>query len=308
MNGIISDIKRMSVHDGPGIRTTLFLKGCPLRCLWCHNPENLTMMPSLSFTEKLCVGCGACQAVCPAHVHTVAGEPDATDSLHRLNHDACLHCGACVEECFPGALKLYGQTKEAAEVASLLLEDSVFFAESGGGVTFSGGEPLLQSAFLREVMTSLKEKGIHIAVDTCGEVPWQAFEDVLPFTDLFLYDIKHPDSAAHARATGRGNERILENLAALHACGKAVEIRTPVIPGYNDDPETLRQIGTLLAGYGNVTVWRLLPYHSMAKGKYEAIGLSYEMPELTMPDAARMRKLQQMLLPVFERTRLSSDL
>ena len=291
----------MSVHDGPGIRTTLFLKGCPLRCLWCHNPENLRTEPSLSYTEKLCVGCGACATVCPHGVHRFE------NGMHLLQHNACVNCGACIAECLTGALKLYGRTSTAEEAAQLLLEDADFYRQSGGGVTFSGGEPLLQSAFLREVMQLLKAHGVHIAVDTCGAVPWSAFEDVLPYADLFLYDIKHLDPEMHKKGTGAGNERILENLRRLHEAGAPVEIRTPVIPGYNDAEETLLQIAEILKPYGNIACWRLLPYHSMAKGKYQALGMDYPMPETEMPDNKQMRALQQKLTAVCPIVKLSSD-
>ncbi len=301
MEGIVSDIKRMSVHDGPGIRTTLFLKGCPLRCLWCHNPENLTMRPALSFTQKLCVGCGMCVQACPHGVH------DLRDGIHRVRHADCVGCGRCAEACLPGALTLFGRTMEPAQAAALLLEDRTFYDQSHGGVTFSGGEPLLQSGFLAETLSLLKGQGIHTAVDTCGEVPWNAFAAVLPYTDLFLYDIKHLDAEAHRRGTGAGNARILENLRLLHQHGAAVEVRTPVIPGYNDSPETLRGIAELLRGYDNITYWRLLPYHSMARGKYEALGMEYPMPDTEMPDTPRMRALQESLLEIFPGTRLSSD-
>ncbi|NLB54663.1 MAG: glycyl-radical enzyme activating protein, partial [Lentisphaerae bacterium] len=196
----------------------------------------------------------------------------------------------------------------AKETAAILLEDTSFYKQSGGGVTFSGGEPLLQSVFLQEVMLLLKQNKIHIAVDTCGEVPWSAFETVLAYTDLFLYDVKHLDSAAHRRGTGVGNERILDNLRQLSAFGAKVEIRTPVIPGYNNDEATLHGIAKLLSALPGVTCWRLLPYHSMAKAKYKAIGAMYPMPETEMPDIARMRALQVNLQKIFPATYLSSDL
>ncbi|MBE6936234.1 MAG: glycyl-radical enzyme activating protein [Ruminococcaceae bacterium] len=301
MQGIVSDYKRMSVHDGPGIRTTVFLKGCPLRCLWCHNPENLTALPALSYTHKLCVGCGACAAVCPKGVH------EFRDGQHLIHHDACIHCGACVAECFPGALRIFGHRAEAETVAAKLLEDRAFYEQSGGGVTFSGGEPLLQPDFLREVMTILKSEGVHVAVDTCGDVAWAAIETVLPLTDLFLFDIKHMDPARHKAGTGHDNARILANLHRLSALGTAVEIRTPVIPGYNDDEETLTAIAEMLSGMPNVLSWRLLPYHSMAKGKYEAIGLHYDMPETEMPGTERMRSLCEALAGIFPGVKLSAD-
>ena len=301
MNGIISDFKRMSVHDGPGIRTTVFLKGCPLRCKWCHNPENLTAAPSISLTRKLCIFCGMCAAACPEGVHEITGGD------HILHREKCTGCGKCVDACLPGALTLYGKTMSAEETAKKLLEDRKFYAESGGGVTFSGGEPMLQSDFLSETMAILKSENIHTAVDTCGDVPWENFETVLPLTDLFLYDIKHLYDQLHLRGTGRGNSRILENLRKLSEKGAAVEIRTPVIPGYNDSMDHLKSIARLLASMDNITAWRLLPYHSMAKGKYQALNMEYPMPETDMPDSQRMRGLQNSLIEIFPRVMLSSD-
>lgn len=301
MNGIISDFKRMSVHDGPGIRTTVFLKGCPLRCKWCHNPENLTAAPSISLTRKLCIFCGMCVAACPEGVHKIAG------GNHILHREKCTGCGKCVDACLPGALTLYGKTMSAQETARKLLEDRNFYAESGGGVTFSGGEPMLQSKFLSETMAILKSENIHTAVDTSGDVPWEDFETVLPLTDLFLYDIKHLDDQFHLRGTGRSNSRILENLRKLSENGAAVEIRTPVIPGYNNSMDHLKSIARLLASMDNITAWRLLPYHSMAKGKYQALDMEYPMPETDMPDSQRMRSLQNSLIEIFPRVMLSSD-
>ena len=313
--GMISDIKRMSVHDGPGIRTTLFLKGCPLRCRWCHNPENLTASKTLSYTAKLCVGCGACAAVCPAGVHefvlpateTLPSDERNQAPVHLLHYDRCLHCGACVRECFTDALKMYGQEAEPQEIAKKLLEDLPFYRESGG-VTFSGGEPLLQADFLAAIMQELKKEDVHIAVDSCAHVSWDAFRKVLPFTDLFLIDVKHIDSDEHRRMTGQGNELIFDNLRKLADAGADVEIRTPVIPGFNDDPAFLKAIAAFLNSLGNVRCWRLLPYHSMGKAKYEAVGLSYEMPEIEPPSPARMKELVELLKPYFPGVRLSSDL
>lgn len=300
MDGIVSDIKRMSVHDGPGIRTTMFLKGCPLRCLWCHNPENLTSRPTISFTRKLCIGCGLCMAACPQGVHQIKDG-------HTLHYESCTGCGQCVQACLTGALTLFGKTMTPVQTAERLWEDKVFFDESNGGVTFSGGEPLVQSRFLAETLEILKRKGIHTAVDTCGEAPWEAFAQILPYTDLFLYDIKHMDSHTHKKLTGVGNERILENLYRLCEAGAQLEIRTPVIPHYNDTDENLQGIATLLSGLHGITAWRLLPYHSMAAGKYEAIGMANPMPETQMPTAEKMTHLRDSLRNTFPLTYLSED-
>lgn len=302
MSGLVSDIKRMSVHDGPGIRTTMFLMGCPLRCLWCHNPENLEMKKVLSFTPKLCVGCGACLNACGNGAHIMAA------GTHKVDFSRCVSCGDCVRECYTGALRLFGTVMEASYAAEKLLEDRKFYETSGGGVTFSGGEPLLQASFIREVMERLKREGIHTAVDTCADVPWESFTQVIPFTDLFLCDVKHIDSGRHMEMTGRGNERILENIRRLAEIGAAVEIRTPVIPGFNDDLSVLSRIGGFLSGLGNITAWRILPYHSMGKAKYESIGMPYKMPEIEAPDARYMEALKKELRKVFDRVMLSSDL
>jgi len=302
MKGLVSDFKRMAVHDGPGMRTTVFLKGCPLRCLWCHNPENLSAAVEISYTPKICVSCGACADVCPKQAHIF------DENGHRMDHSLCVRCGACVEACMPGALKRYGMEMTAEETAQKLLEDRLFFITSGGGVTVSGGEPLLQSEFVAEVFSILKKHGVHTAVDTCGCVPWQAFENVLGKTDLFLYDLKHMDSAAHKRGTGRDNELICENLIRLGASGAKIEIRMPIIPGYNADDENLMATARFVSKIPGVQALRLLPYHSLARDKYTAIGLEDTMPDAQMPSTEKMRAWQKMLADIFPATCLSSDL
>ncbi|WP_458462653.1 glycyl-radical enzyme activating protein [Paenibacillus sp.] len=276
MDALISDIKRFAVHDGDGIRTTLFLKGCTLRCVWCHNPEGISARPELAYYAERCLQCGVCAEVCPNGVH------EFSDKGHALNRDLCLGCGKCEEECLGNALKLYGRKMDVDMLFPVLLEDEDFFRNSGGGVTVSGGEPLLHAEFVRELFEKLKKHSVNTAVDTCGHVPWDAFERVLPVTDLFLYDIKHIDSAMHKQLTGMGNERILENLQRLSECNKRIEIRMPFVPGCNSDDDTLHGIGAFL-GKLNIERMRVLPYHDLARGKYAALNLIDTMPQVEAP-------------------------
>ena len=206
------DVKRFAVHDGPGIRTTLFLKGCSLRCIWCHNPESRLPQPELAIHYPKCTGCGECAKFCSCH-KIVAGE-------HEFDRARCKACGNCEEVCPAGALELFGKSMTVDEAAEKLLEDRIFYAD-GGGITLSGGEPLLQSGFCAELLARMKSEKIHCAVDTCGNVPWSAFEAVLPYTDMFLYDFKCADPEKHRRLTGARNDLLLENLKKLDGAGRS---------------------------------------------------------------------------------------
>ncbi len=281
MNGWLLDIKRLSVHDGPGIRTTLFLKGCPLSCRWCHNPESISPKPEIGLVRGKCMGCRKCVEVCPAGAHVFH------EDAHLLRHDLCTACGKCVAACLPGALETYGREMTAEAAAAAVLEDRTFYARSAGGCTLSGGEPLLQAPFCAEVCALLRAEGIHCAVDTSGAVGWESFETVLPHTDLFLYDVKHADDRLHREHTGVPNRRILENLRRLSGCGVPIEVRIPTIPGFNADEESMAAIGKVLSGLPNIVVVRLLPYH-LARGKYEAVGRPDTMPHVSPPDAVTM--------------------
>jgi len=279
--GILCDIKRFAVHDGPGVRTTLFLKGCPLHCLWCHNPESIRPEPELGLRLHKCTLCGECAKICPCH--------KIGNGRHIFDRANCTACGKCVEACLFDALVLYGTRMTPAEAAEAVLEDRMFYELSGGGATVSGGEPLLQPGFCAELFAILKREKIHTAVDTCGDVPWSAFETVLPVTDLFLYDFKHPDAAKHRELTGHGNERIKENLLRLGTTGKPIEIRIPLIPGLNMDDDALNRSAEFLAGVKNLTGIRLLAYHSLARSKYETVGRPDTMPNAAPPTAEAMR-------------------
>jgi pyruvate formate lyase activating enzyme len=257
--GTVFNIQRFSLHDGPGIRTTVFLKGCPLRCRWCQNPEGLTETPELMYSHERCTGCGTCAAVCPAHAITMPN--------HKATISArCNHCGACVQTCPVQALEMSGRNMPASAVVAELASDAVFYEESGGGITLSGGEPLAQPAFAMEILRQCKESGFHTAVDTSGYAEPDLLKAVRPFVDLFLYDIKLVDEEAHKLFTGVSNRLILDNLKTLCAAGSEVIVRYPLIPGINDDPETARAIGRQIAEYGIAKI-QVLPYHTFGSGK-----------------------------------------
>ena len=283
MTGQIFEIKRFAVHDGDGIRTTVFFKGCPLRCVWCHNPEGLSVKPQLAYYAHKCLQCGACAGVCPSGAHAFSS------SGHDLFGERCLGCGKCADVCLGDALTFYGEEITTQRLLPKLLEDRAFFENSGGGVTISGGECLLQPQFCAELLQKLKENGIHTAVDTCGFVAQDAFKLVMPYTDVFLYDIKAYDEDVHIRCTGQSNKLILENLKYLSDSGKDIEIRIPYVPGWNDDQ--MEKIAHYLAGLRNITKIRVLPYHNYAGSKYQALQMENTMPE-TLPTADEMDKVR----------------
>ena len=280
VTGTVTDLKRFAVHDGDGIRTTVFLKGCPLACVWCHNPEGIKKEPQLAFFSEKCTGCGRCAAVCPRGAHGFDG------GVHTLDRDACIACGKCTEECYAGALYLYGRTMTAGDVIDAVMEDGIFYSD-GGGMTLSGGEPTVQPEFARALLILAKEHGVNTALDTCGLARREIYEDLLPHVDTFLYDVKHITEQGHVRCTGVSNRLILENLRFLSDAGARIEIRMPLVPGYNDDAETLGGIGRFLTNI-RVTKMRLLPYHNYARSKYEAIGRENTLPDVPLPDRAHM--------------------
>ena len=266
----IIEIKRFSVHDGDGIRTTVFLKGCPLHCLWCHNPESISAKPELAYFQNKCISCGECADVCPAGAHTVG------EGGHILDRTKCIGCGKCESACLGDALTFYGKQKSADELMPTLLEDCDFYENSGGGITISGGECLLQADFCADLLKKCKAAGLHTAVDTCGYVPRESFDKVIPYTDIFLYDFKAFDEDVHRRCTGQSNKIILENLKYLDSIGKKVEIRIPYVPDHNDDQ--IEKIADFLKDLKNVTKVRVLPYHNYAGSKYVSLGKENNLP------------------------------
>lgn len=260
MMGKIVELKRLAVHDGPGIRTTVFFKGCPLKCVWCHNPEGIAFTEQAAFYAHKCIGCGQCE------------KEDFTPA-----------------DCLGEARVQYGTEVTVETLLPRLLEDMDFYQTSGGGVTLSGGECLCQADFCKELLQALKNKGIHTAVDTCGFVAKEAFDKVLPYTDIFLYDMKAFDEDVHIKCTGKSNRQILENLRYLDTCGKEIEIRIPYVPEYNSDQ--MEKIANFLKPLKHIKAVKVLPYHNFAGSKYAALGMENTLPA-KLPTEEEIRAAQ----------------
>lgn len=286
MFATITDIKRFAIHDGDGIRTTVFFKGCPLKCVWCHNPESLSARPVMGYYRHKCLSCGVCTEVCPNGAHKLTADG------HAFDRSLCTFCGKCVEECPGEALSLYGKRVTEEDLLPLLLVDRAFYKNSGGGVTLSGGECLLQADFCASLLSMLKKEGISTAVDTCGFVPRGNLDKVLPYTDVFLYDMKALDPAVHERCTGQDNALILENLRYLDFRGAKTEVRIPYVPGMNDGE--IENIAIFLATLKNLTKVRVLPYHNFAASKYQALDMENTLPP-TLPTKEEIRKAEEII-------------
>ena len=261
----IFNIQHFSLHDGEGIRTVVFFKGCPLNCIWCHNPESKSKERELSFLRDKCVGCQKCAAVCPAIVHSFS------DGVHTIDRQKCTLCGKCAEACAAGALGLLGKEYTIDEVMDELAKDNVFFAH-GGGVTFSGGEPFAQFDALYELLIRCKEKGYTTCIETSGFANIEDLIKAAPLIDCFLFDCKETDSIRHKEFVGAGNTKILENLAALNKIGAKVVLRCPIIPNCNDRAEHFDGIAALCERFSCITSVELLPYHPLGIAKSEQIG------------------------------------
>ena len=276
--GFLFDIQRTSLHDGPGIRTAVFLKGCPLRCLWCHNPESQSSGVEISFLVQNCVVCGACAGICMHGAQQIDG------GLHILDRSLCQRCGDCVDGCFYEALKMTGKEYSVDAVMVEVRKDVRYYEQSGGGLTLTGGEPMLQSEFTLALLQAAKAEGIRTCLETCGWTSERAYADVLPFVDLFLFDYKATDPETHRRLTGVSNDKILSNLDFLYRQGAAIRLRCPLIPGVNDSAGHLAGIAALAEKYPKLEAIDLLPYHNVGNAKYEQYGLVNPLPGLESAD------------------------
>lgn len=285
--GAIFNIQKFCINDGPGIRTTVFMKGCPLRCAWCHNPESQPLSPVLSYNAERCVGCGMCVAHCPNGCHTLDG------GIHKFDRTNCVSCGACVNAGCK-ALELYGREATVENIIAEVLEDAPFYESSGGGMTLSGGEPLLQHEFAKELLTAAKENGIHTCMETSGYTTEEKIREIIPLVDLFLFDYKLTDDTLHKKYIGVSNERILKNLKIIDEAGGKTVLRCPIIPGINDTDDHFREIAEVANGLKNLVEINLEPYHSLGEDKYRNLGIPYTI-SADVPDKEQKQKWEELL-------------
>jgi glycyl-radical enzyme activating protein len=288
IDALILDIHRASLEDGPGIRTTIFLKGCPMRCRWCHNPESIHSDRELAFFKEKCTLCGACMDACPNQVHAV-------DNDHNLDRTLCRTCGRCTDVCPYEALKITGVVMSVNEVLKVVLKDISYYEESGGGITVSGGEPMYQTAFTLELLKKAKEKGIHTCLDTSGFAPGSDFGKVIPYVDLFLYDYKVTGSDKHRELTDVPGELIVGNLHLLYEKGARIELRCPLIPGVNDDDDHLEHIAQMKRDFPKLTAVTIMPYHTSGRAKYDRYGYVNSMPGIRSATAEQVMKWNRYL-------------
>lgn len=287
--GNLFDIQRWSLHDGDGIRTVIFLKGCPLRCLWCCNPESQVDAPQINIFSERCSSCGACMEACP--------EKNALSAMKGgfIDRNSCTGCGACARVCAKGARNILGMSMSADEIMKEILKDGIFYRRSGGGVTFSGGEPFLQSSILREVISRCHAIGLSTAVETSGFFSWRDNMDIIQKLDMVLMDIKHMDSPTHQKITGVSNHRILSNARSISNENIPMIIRVPVVPGINDSLENINAIVQFVRTLKSLRYMELLPYHTLGKGKYSTLGMQYALEGVMPPEEEHLEKLKQII-------------
>jgi pyruvate formate lyase activating enzyme len=299
---LVFNIQRFSIHDGPGIRTTVFLKGCTMRCYWCHNPEGRLRLPQIQFFENKCIGCLECIDACINKAHLIRNKS------HVYQRDLCKNCGCCVDTCYSGALEIVGEEKTVDQVMKEILSDSAYYKSSKGGVTLSGGEPAICGEFTREVLKRCQEKGIHTAIETCGNYDWEKLENLLPVIDLVMMDLKHMDADKHLVATGQGNKKILINAQRLAQTNKAIIFRTPIVPTFND---TVQEISAIAQFVYNIIEMRnnngieesrqnpiqfeLLPFHKLAADKYRSLGIEYKARDLELLSKEKIDELKNVV-------------
>lgn len=288
-SGIIFNIQRCSIHDGPGIRTLVFLKGCPLRCLWCANPESQAVKPEVSSLFKRCINCGICVEICPQNAISV------DEGVYKINNELCDDCTLCAEECYAQSKQVIGREVTVDEIIDEIGKDAIFYKRSGGGVTLSGGEPLLQAGFILEVLKRCKELGIHTSIETSGYCDNSIIKNIAEYLDVIYFDIKHMDSEKHKMYTGVSNEKILENLKTLADMRKEIIIRVPVIPTYNDSDDNIKNVAAYALSLKSVKKIELLPYHGLGEYKYKSIGKDYKLSDLKEPDIESMNRLCEII-------------
>jgi pyruvate formate lyase activating enzyme len=292
-NAIITNIQGFSIHDGPGIRTVVFFKGCPLSCKWCANPECLSQKLQMGFIETLCADCGKCLDACTNNaIRRIGGK-------HRIDYSRCDSCGNCSDHCSYGALVRYGESMTVAEVWDAVRRDKMFYDSSGGGVTVSGGEPLLWAKFVRELFELSRGERIDTCIETCGLADPEALLDVLPVTDRFLFDLKHMDSDIHRRYTGLCNSQILTNAVLILEHGADVVFRQPLIPSVNDSIMNIEATAEFLMGLGkNARRLEIMPFHRMGQGKYKALNMAYTMEEIGVADDKQVEAVKKAYIDI----------
>jgi len=277
--GVVSEIERFAVEDGPGIRTLVFMKGCPLSCVWCSNPESQKLGPEIAYFKDKCIGCGRCVEICPQKAISYLKDEGLV-----IDRSKCDNCGLCAEVCVAGSKVLVGKSMTAGEIIAEVKKDSAFYQRSVGGITVSGGEPALQKEFLLELLAKCHAQGLNTAIETCGYTDWMSLKNIARDTDLIFYDLKHMDPLVHKRLTGVTNELILRNLRNLSRLNKPIIARMPLIPGYNDSFNNIESTVDFVKSLDNIQRLEILPYHRLGQAKYKSLGREYELKDLLPHD------------------------